>query len=128
MLFPSGGQIAAHRLLPKLSEIFVFLTVFADQFVPFFFITGATVDCLAKVRQSFVRNIELLVLGPAEVPLGFADRLLTRRVAMRFSRSGRRHSVTDRRLYGNQGRLVRDRLRISNGGVDSGEIISICNR
>src|SRR6202140_5786080 len=77
------------------------------------------------MRQRLVRNIELFVFGPTEMSLGFAHCFLTRRVAVRLARTRRRHAVSNCSLDGNQRRATRDRLCITNCGLESREIISV---
>ena len=102
MLFPIRRQLAADCLLPERAEFCIFLCIALDQFFPLVFLFRAAVDRLAKMRQRFVGHIELLVFGPAQMPLGFAHRFFAGRIAVGFARAGRGHAVANGRLDGNQ--------------------------
>ena len=95
MCFPIRGQLAADCLLPLLAEIGVLFFVSRNQIVPFVLRFRAAIDRFTKMRQRFVRNIELPIFRSAEMPLGFADSFFAGRVAVRLAGAGSRHAVAD---------------------------------
>ncbi len=102
MFLPIFRQLAAHCLLPELTECRILLFVFADQLFPLIFLLRAAIDCLAKMRHRLIRHVELFVFGPTQMSLGFAHGLFAGRITVGFARAGCGHAVTNCRLDGNQ--------------------------
>ena len=87
--FPIRRQFASHRRAPLLAQLGMLLLVLLNQRIPFGFLLRAALDRFAKMRQRLIGNVELLVFGPAEMPLRFAHRLFAGRIAVGFARARR---------------------------------------
>src|SRR5437588_9155951 len=105
----------------------MFFRIPINQLAPFFFPPRAALNSLAKMFERGFRNIELLVLRPAEMTFRLPHRFRAGRIAVRLARAGGRHSITDDGFDGDQRRLRADALRFANCRVDRVEIISIRN-
>src|ERR1041385_1349213 len=98
MIFPTFRQVTAHRDAPEFAFRRVTFRVLLDKRMPLGFELLAAWNGFTVVRECFVRNVKLLVFGPAEVFLRFAHSLFTRRVAVSFACALRRHAEPDHGL------------------------------
>src|SRR5215471_331646 len=98
MRLPILRQLATDGLVPLLAAIGMLRGIILNQIVPFTFVLLASIEGPAEMLKRFIGNKELLVFGPSEMPLGFAHRLLARRIAVCLARAGRRHAITDNGL------------------------------
>jgi len=118
MIFPTSGQITVHHRAEYRAQLGMFLHIARHQLVPLRFGLRAAIDCFSEMGERFIGNVELFVLRPAKMSLGFADCFFAGRIAVRFARAGRRHAVTNGCLDGNQRRSIRDGLSVTNRSFD----------
>ena len=87
---------------------------------------AAGAHALAELLPHAVRHQELRVLRPAVEPLGGLDLLVAQRLPVRLPRPlllGR--AIADDAVHHDEGRAVRDALRLRQRGIDGGGVVGV---
>src|SRR5262249_26898141 len=80
LFLPVFRQITIVGLAPELSQLSVLALKALHQIVPLALMLRAAFDSFAIVCERFVRNIELFVFRPVEMPLCFAHGIFSGRI------------------------------------------------
>src|ERR1041385_7009399 len=103
----------------------MFFLIVANDLLPLRLLLRSPIDGGTKMFQRLVRNVELFILGPAEMSFCFLDGFFTRSVAVGFARAGSRHPVSDGGFDENQRWFGGNGLCFSDSTFNFIQIVSV---